>query len=109
MSLCLLKAIDSTYNYIYTVEVIFEWDENKRQQNRRIHKIDFEDVPSMFAKPMLVRLDEREDYDEERWIGLGLLHNFVVVVVYVEHPDDMIRIISARKATGHERRQYEKG
>ena len=87
----------------------FEWDEGKRRQNRRVHKIDFEDVPSMFAKPMLTRLDEREDYDEERWIGLGLLHNFVAVVVYVERPDDMIRIISARKATGHERRQYEKG
>jgi hypothetical protein len=37
------------------------------------HRIDFADVPAVFNGPMLIELDDRQDYGEERWIGLGLL------------------------------------
>jgi uncharacterized DUF497 family protein len=58
---------------------------------------------------MLIRLDARQDYGEDRWIGIGLLGSVVAVVVYVEWEDEeTIRIISARKATAYERDQYEK-
>lgn len=56
---------------------------------------------------MLVALDEREDYGEDRWIGIGLLNGRVVVVVYTEPDDETIRIISLRKALSHERKRYE--
>ena len=51
-------------------------------------------------------LDEREDYGEDRWIGIGILRNIVAVVVFTEPRQDTIRIISARKANKHERKRY---
>ncbi|MCG8316640.1 MAG: BrnT family toxin [Pseudomonadales bacterium] len=85
----------------------FEWDEAKNTINIRKHGIDFADVTDMFNHPMLTLLDDREDYGEERWIGIGWMQQLVGVVVYVERHEDTIRIISARKATKHEVRQYE--
>ncbi|MBC8447217.1 MAG: BrnT family toxin [Chloroflexi bacterium] len=85
----------------------FEWDEEKNAVNIRRHKIDFADVPLVFNGPMLVELDEREDYGEDRWIGIGILRNIVAVVVFTEPRQDTIRIISARKANRHERKRYE--
>ncbi len=87
----------------------FVWDEKKNQANIRKHGIDFRDVTDLFNHPMLVRLDTRQDYGEDRWIGVGLLVNAVAVVVYVEWEDEeTIRIISARKATAYETDQYNK-
>lgn len=85
----------------------FEWDERKRQANIRKHGLDFQDACRMFQLPMLVALDDREDYSEERWIGVGVLNTRVVVVVYTERNGDTIRIISLMKATSHERIKYE--
>ena len=51
---------------------------------------------------MFVTLDTRRDYGEDRLIGIGLLHDAVLVVVFVEKTDDTIRIISVRKAERHE-------
>ncbi len=85
----------------------FDWDEAKNAINIRKHGIDFADVTGMFSHPMLTLLDEREDYGEVRWIGIGWIQHLVGVVVYVERHDDTIRIISARKATKSEVRRYE--
>jgi uncharacterized DUF497 family protein len=76
----------------------FEWDEAKNLENIRKHRIDFADVPDMFDGSMLVELDERTDYGEDRWIGIGFLRTGVAVVVWTERQGDVIRIISARKA-----------
>jgi len=84
----------------------FEWDEDKNRANIQKHKIDFADVPAVFNAPMLVELDEREDYGEERWIGMGFLRD-IVVVAFTESRQDTIRIISARKVSNHERKRYE--
>jgi len=62
----------------------FVWDEKKNRENIRKHGIDFRDVVDMFNHPMLIRLDRRHEYGEDRWIGIGLLRNIVAVVVYVE-------------------------
>ncbi|PCI42612.1 MAG: hypothetical protein COB51_12790 [Moraxellaceae bacterium] len=56
---------------------------------------------------MLIEWDEREDYGEERWVGVGWLQSLIGVVVYVERYEDTIRIISARKANKREVRRYE--
>ena len=86
----------------------FEWDADKNRENIRKHGIDFVDVPEMFSGPMLVDLDDRFDYGEERLIGIGLLRSIVAVVVFTERISDVIRIISARKATKYERQRYER-
>lgn len=52
--------------------------------------------------------DTRQNYGEERWIGLGLIHRRVVVAVFTERDaGETIRIISVRKALKHEQRRYE--
>jgi len=85
----------------------FVWDEKKNRSNIRKHGIDFRDVVDMFDHPMLICLDRRRDYSEDRWIGVGLLRNIVAVVVYVEWEDEeTIRIISARKATRYESEEF---
>jgi uncharacterized DUF497 family protein len=86
----------------------FEWDEAKNLENIRKHKIDFADVPQMFDSSMLIELDERFDYSEDRWFGIGFLGNGVAVVVWTERQGDIIRIISARRANRYERQRFEK-
>ena len=85
----------------------FEWDEDKNLANIRNHRIDFADVPPLFDGPMVVRLDTRRDYGEDRLIGIGLLHNAIIVVVFVERKPDKSRLVSARKATRHERERFQ--
>ena len=87
----------------------FEWDEQKNQKNIRERNLDFADARKVFQRPVLRRLDTREEYGEDRWIGIGLLDaTRVVVVVFTEPEEKTIRIISMRKALAHERRQYER-
>lgn len=84
----------------------FEWDEQKNRANIRKHGLDFVDAWEIFTLPLLTAPDEREDYGEDRWIGIGMLKSRVVVVVFTEH-EDTIRIISLRKALSYERERYE--
>ncbi len=86
----------------------FEWDEAKRKENLRKHGIDFVDVPEIFEGPMLSRIDTRQDYDEDRWIGIGYVQSRVVVICFTErNRGRTIRIISARKALSHECKIFE--
>ncbi|NEU71128.1 BrnT family toxin [Hassallia byssoidea VB512170] len=85
----------------------FEWDERKNELNINKHGFDFADAYRVFDLPMAVDLDERSDYGEDRWIGTGLLDERIVVVVYTEPDEGIIRIISLRKALSHEKRRYE--
>jgi uncharacterized DUF497 family protein len=87
----------------------FEWDDRKNAENIRKHGIDFVDVVKMFEHPMLTQLDTRRDYGEDRWIGIGMLRTIVAVTVYLEWEDEeTVRIISARKATRDESKEYHK-
>ena len=52
-----------------------EWDENKNQENIRKHGLDFVDAEDVFNHPMLIQLDTRLDYGEDRWIGIGVTHD----------------------------------
>ncbi len=84
----------------------YTWDEEKNRANIGKHGIDFLDVPAMFLHPMVTFPDQRKDYGEERWIGIGILKTLLAVVVFTEPKPDTIRIISARKATRNEERIY---
>jgi len=56
---------------------------------------------------MLIELDDRFDYGEDRWFGIGFLGSGVAVVVWTERQNDVIRIISARRANRYERQGLE--
>jgi uncharacterized DUF497 family protein len=87
--------------------VRFEWDESKNRRNIRKHGIDFIDAVDVFNHPMLTLLDARDDYEEDRWHSIGWIQLLIGVVVYTEREGDIIRIISARKATQREIQRYE--
>lgn len=84
----------------------FEWDPDKNRRNWEKHGLAFNDIIPLFQNeiPFLVLYDDR--HEEERWIGIGLLNNLVIVVVYTEPNDEIIRLISARLATKHEQKRY---
>ena len=86
----------------------FEWDEGKNRENIRKHGLDFNDAWEIFAGPLSPELDLRSDYGEDRWTVIGLLGNRVVVVTFTLVRDEVIRIISLRKALRHERKRFEK-
>jgi uncharacterized DUF497 family protein len=85
----------------------FEWDEPKNRANLRKHGFDLCDAVPMFDGPMLAQADTREDYGEERWIGIGVTHGRVAVVAFAERNEGCIRIISLRKANRHECKLFE--
>jgi len=85
--------------------VRFEWDEAKRRVTIRKHGIDFADVPFIFEADLLTLIDDRFEYEETRYITLGLLRGRTILVVHTE-ADDVIRVVSARKATRYEERSY---
>jgi uncharacterized DUF497 family protein len=87
--------------------VNFEWDEQKNAANIHKHGFDFTDAWEIFESPMLTAPDTREDYGEERWIGIGFLRERVVVIVFAQRSDDTVRVISLRKALKHERIRFE--
>jgi hypothetical protein len=86
----------------------FEWDENKNAENIRKHGLDFNDARLLFDAPMLVDIDNREDYGETRFIGIGFLKNFAVTIVFTQPDETIVCIISLRKALKYEREQFEK-
>jgi len=83
--------------------VKFDWDEVKHQANIRKPGFNFSNAWEIFTKPMLVDLDDRFDYEEDRWVGIGILRSQFVVVVFTEPDEETIRIISLRKALSYER------
>ena len=80
-------------------------DETKRLANIKNHSIDFADLETLFEGLTVTVLDDRLDYGEDRFVTLGLLSGVALVVVHTES-DEVIRIISARKATKYEESSY---
>ena len=90
----------------------FEWSKTKNKLNIQNHQIDFEEAKEVFNDPLHIsRLDYRFNYFEERWITLGATKNHKLLVVanlmFDDNGDEIIRIISARKANPKERQFYE--
>ena len=85
----------------------FEWDPKKNEANRRKHGFDLADAAPMFDGLVLALPDTRQDYGEDRWIGIGITNGRVAVVAFAERGEDRIRIISLRKANRHERKLFE--
>ena len=84
-----------------------EWNPKKREANLRKHGLDLVDAVPIFEGPMLALPDTRQDYGEDRWIGVGITNGRVAVVAFAECGAECIRIISLRKANRHERKLFE--
>jgi uncharacterized DUF497 family protein len=88
------------------------WDRNKDRSNRAKHKVSFEVASLVFEDPFHLSILERIESVEERWQTLGMIGSVVVLLVahtLVEQAgEEVVRIISARKATRKERQWYEK-
>ena len=89
--------------------VQFEWDPEKAASNQRKHQITFEDAQTVFADPHAIIVpDEWHSDTEEREIIIGhSSHDRLLFVIFTERSQLSIRIISARRATLKERRDYE--
>jgi uncharacterized DUF497 family protein len=85
--------------------VRIEWDEAKRRTNLRKHGLDFADAESVFHGYTVTVEDLRKDYGEPRFLSFGLLQDRAVAIAHTER-QDTIRIISMRKASKHEERNY---
>lgn len=88
----------------------FEWDDNKNETNKKKHKISFEEAKTVFYDADALVIDDPEhSIEEERFIILGLSQkaNLLVVCHCYRASETVIRIISARKATKNEARQYD--
>lgn len=94
----------------------FTWDEAKNRSNQKKHDgIAFEQAAQVFRDPFRLTRQDRIESGEERWQTIGVVHG--VTVLLVAHtiteddqdgtPVEVIRIISARRATPKERKHYE--
>lgn len=85
--------------------MLFEWDENKARTNRAKHGVDFAIAPSFDFANAFIRLDDSDDFGEDRLVAIGLIEAGVYVMVYIERRH-AIRVISLRKATRQEITDY---
>ena len=90
----------------------FEWDPKKAKVNRLKHKVSFEHAATIFKDPQAISIyDTRHSHDEERWITMGLDSNGSLLVVHhtfeqIDKNAVIVRVISSRRATKNEEKQY---
>jgi uncharacterized DUF497 family protein len=88
-----------------------EWDNAKNHANRTKHGIDFETAQLIFDDPFCITFVDRVTAGEERWHAIGSIEMIIVLVVVHTHreenSEEVIRIISARRATRRERKLYD--
>lgn len=94
-----------TYGYL-----IFEWDDIKNESNKIKHKISFDSaLTAFFDTNHMTKTDFIKD-GEQRWKTIGMTQNTIILfighLIYDEDGTEVIRIITARKATAHERKEY---
>jgi uncharacterized protein len=89
----------------------FEWDARKDAANRLKHGVSFELARRVFEDPSHLSVQDRHEAGEERWQTLGLVGPHAILLVAHTYEDEngeeIIRIISARKATKRERQVYD--
>lgn len=86
----------------------FEWDADKAERNHRKHRVTFAEAVTTFIDPLAITVADPDHSDaEQRFVQMGITdQGRCVVVVYAER-GGRIRLISARRATRHERKRYE--
>jgi uncharacterized DUF497 family protein len=87
-------------------ELEFEWDQAKARSNLEKHGVSFLTAAAIFSNERLERIDDREDYGELRWIALGRVGIEVYRVVFTWRNENLIRVVSAQKASKDEQEIY---
>ena len=88
----------------------FEWDEEKAGENYRKHKVSFDEGVTVFNDPFSITIgDPDHSANEQRYVDIDASDRGRVLVVSYTERGRSIRLISCRKATPKERRQYEEG
>lgn len=86
----------------------FEWDKDKAKRNWKKHKVSFEEAVSVFYDPLNATFNDPDhSVGEQRFITIGFSSQRRLLVVSFAERGEAIRIISARVATGHERKKHE--
>ena len=88
--------------------MFIEWDEQKADANARKHGVTFAEASTVFLDPLALIIEDRGHVENARIIGFSASLR-MLLVVFVERGDDVLRLISARRATRQERRRYEEG
>jgi len=89
--------------------VRYVWDRQKAESNARKHRIRFEEALTVFRDPMVALIEDFE-HGDDRYIAIGMsAQQRMLFVVHIELSEKKTRIISARRASSHERRLYEEG
>lgn len=91
---------------------IIEWDISKAESNFRKHGIRFEEAAWVFEDPLAIAVQDRFENGEQRWQTIGMVGGFLLVLVAHTirfEDEEIIRIISARRADRKERKHYEQG
>lgn len=93
--------------------MLFTWDPVKAEANIKKHGVSFDLAVTIFSDPLHLSVLDGKEQGEQRWVTIGLAadcHTLVVVHLYRElGNNELVRIISARKATRKEKKQYEEG
>ena len=84
------------------------WDESKNRENRKQHKVSFEEASELFRSgdDYLEIFDEEHSAHEDRFIAIGPIRRGLILIVWTERDEETIRIISARWAEEPERTLY---
>jgi uncharacterized DUF497 family protein len=93
------------------MSIKFEWDEIKAVINVKKHKVSFELAVRAFADPFAMMKQDRFENGEQRWQTIGVVDGFLMLLVAHtvrdEAGQEVVRIISARRAEPKERKEYE--
>ena len=92
----------------YNSVMRFDWDSEKEKANLEKHGVSFEEAARLLSsgEDYLEIYDESHSQEEDRFIAIGPVAGHIIVVVYADWPEDTIRLISARPATGTELQLY---
>ncbi len=93
-------------------KLVFAWDDDKAEENQRKHGVAFEEARSVFFDDQAIQFwDDSHSSQEDRFLMLGLSYKLRILLVVhcFRETDSTIRIISARKATQNEMKQYPGG
>ena len=89
--------------------MIITWDDRKNEANFKKHGVWFEEAQTVLTQALsLMAPNDHPDGDRMEYLGYSAHHSLLYVVT-VEQDEDLIRIVSARKATPNERKNYEEG
>lgn len=92
------------------MKLTFEWDEVKAKENLLKHRVGFDEGKTIFGDSFLLTFADVDSSEaEERYVSMGVSAKDRVLVLIHTERQGKIRIISSRKATAHERRDYEEG